>query len=92
MRRRVLEVLLHEAAPDVGALHELNEQLGAVRERTGQVAGPRHGARRVDGLAPFDRPVPPQLIEVFDGETLKSRKLIYLNKDTTTNLITLAAR
>jgi hypothetical protein len=30
--------------------------------------------------------------EVFDGETLKSRKLIYLNKDTTTNLITLAAK
>ena len=30
--------------------------------------------------------------EVFDGETLKSRKLIFLNKDTTTNLITLAAK
>jgi hypothetical protein len=31
-------------------------------------------------------------LEVFDAETLKSRKLIYLNKDTTTNLITLAAK
>jgi hypothetical protein len=30
--------------------------------------------------------------EVFDGNTLKSRKLIFLNKDTTTNLVTLAAR
>jgi hypothetical protein len=30
--------------------------------------------------------------EVFDGETLESRKLIFLNKDTTTNLVTLAAR
>ena len=30
--------------------------------------------------------------EVFDGETLKSRKLIFLNKDTTTNLVTLAAK
>ena len=30
--------------------------------------------------------------EVFDGETLQSRKLIFLNKDTTTNLVTLAAR
>jgi hypothetical protein len=29
-------------------------------------------------------------LEVFDAETLQSRKLIYLNKDTTTNLITLA--
>ncbi|MDQ1468616.1 MAG: hypothetical protein QOJ99_96 [Bryobacterales bacterium] len=31
-------------------------------------------------------------LEVFDAETLKSRKLIYLNKDTTTNLITLSAK
>ena len=31
-------------------------------------------------------------LEVFDADTLKSRKLIYLNKDTTTNLITLAAK
>jgi hypothetical protein len=31
-------------------------------------------------------------LEVFDSETLKSRKLLYLNKDTTTNLITLARR
>jgi hypothetical protein len=31
-------------------------------------------------------------LEVFDAETLKSRKLIFLNKDTTTNLITLAAK
>lgn len=31
-------------------------------------------------------------LEVFDSETLKSRKLIFLNKDTTTNLITLARR
>ena len=30
--------------------------------------------------------------EVFDGDTLRSRKLIFLNKDTTTNLITLAAK
>lgn len=30
--------------------------------------------------------------EVFDGDTLKSRKLIFLNKDTTTNLVTLAAK
>jgi DNA-binding beta-propeller fold protein YncE len=30
-------------------------------------------------------------LEVFDAETLKSRKLIFLNKDTTTNLVTLAA-
>jgi hypothetical protein len=30
--------------------------------------------------------------EVFDGETLQSRKLIFLNKDTTTNLVTLAAK
>ena len=29
--------------------------------------------------------------EVFDGDTLKSRKLIFLNKDTTTNLVTLRA-
>jgi hypothetical protein len=28
--------------------------------------------------------------EVFDGNTLQSRKLIFLNKDTTTNLVTLA--
>jgi hypothetical protein len=28
-------------------------------------------------------------LEVFDAETLESRKLIYLNKDTTTNLVTL---
>ena len=28
-------------------------------------------------------------VEVFDAETLESRKVIYLNKDTTTNLITL---
>ncbi len=31
-------------------------------------------------------------LEVWDAETLKSRKMIYLNKDTTTNLITLAAK
>jgi hypothetical protein len=31
-------------------------------------------------------------LEIFDAETLESRKLIYLNKDTTTNLITLAHR
>jgi hypothetical protein len=31
-------------------------------------------------------------LEVFDSETLKSRKLLYLNKDTTTNLITLASK
>lgn len=30
--------------------------------------------------------------EVFDSDTLRSRKLIFLNKDTTTNLVTLAAR
>ncbi len=30
-------------------------------------------------------------LEVWDAETLESRKLIYLNKDTTTNLITLPA-
>ena len=30
--------------------------------------------------------------EVFDGDPLQSRKLIFLNKDTTTNLVTLAAR
>jgi hypothetical protein len=30
--------------------------------------------------------------EVFDGDTLKSRKLIFLGKDTTTNLVTLAAK
>jgi hypothetical protein len=28
-------------------------------------------------------------LEIFDAETLESRKLIYLNKDTTTNLVTL---
>jgi hypothetical protein len=28
-------------------------------------------------------------LEIFDSETLESRKLIYLNKDTTTNLVTL---
>jgi hypothetical protein len=31
-------------------------------------------------------------LEVFDAETLKSRKLLFLNKDTTTNLITLAKK
>ena len=31
-------------------------------------------------------------LEVFDAETLKSRKLLYLNKDTTTNLVTLAMK
>jgi hypothetical protein len=31
-------------------------------------------------------------LEIFDAETLESRKLIYLNKDTTTNLITIARR
>jgi hypothetical protein len=31
-------------------------------------------------------------LEVFDAETLQSRKMIYMNKDTTTNLITLARR
>jgi hypothetical protein len=31
-------------------------------------------------------------LEIWDAETLQSRKLIYLNKDTTTNLITLASR
>jgi len=30
--------------------------------------------------------------EVFDGDTLQSRKVIFLNKDTTTNLVTLAAK
>jgi ssRNA-specific RNase YbeY (16S rRNA maturation enzyme) len=29
-------------------------------------------------------------IEYFDAKTLKSMKLLYLNKDTTTNVITLA--
>lgn len=29
--------------------------------------------------------------EVFDGDTLQSHKVIFLNKDTTTNLVTLAA-
>src|ERR1700693_5408460 len=31
-------------------------------------------------------------LEIFDAETLESRQVIYLNKDTTTNLITLASR
>lgn len=31
-------------------------------------------------------------LEVFDAETLKSRKLIFLNRDTTTNMVTLARR
>ncbi len=31
-------------------------------------------------------------LEIFDANTLESRKLIYLNKDTTTNLITIAKR
>jgi DNA-binding beta-propeller fold protein YncE len=31
-------------------------------------------------------------LEIFDTATLESKKLIYLNKDTTTNLITLARR
>jgi hypothetical protein len=31
-------------------------------------------------------------LEVFDAETLKSRKLLFLNKDTTTNLVTLAKK
>ena len=31
-------------------------------------------------------------LEIWDAETLESRKLIYLNRDTTTNLITLARR
>jgi hypothetical protein len=31
-------------------------------------------------------------LEIFDADTLDSRKVIYLNKDTTTNLITLASR
>jgi hypothetical protein len=31
-------------------------------------------------------------LEIFDAETLDSHKVIYLNKDTTTNLITLASR
>jgi hypothetical protein len=31
-------------------------------------------------------------LEIFDADTLESRKVIYLNKDTTTNLITLASR
>jgi hypothetical protein len=31
-------------------------------------------------------------LEIFDAETLESRKVVYLNKDTTTNLITLARR
>ncbi len=31
-------------------------------------------------------------LEIWDAETLTSKKLIYLNKDTTTNLITIASR
>jgi DNA-binding beta-propeller fold protein YncE len=31
-------------------------------------------------------------LEIFDAKTLESRKLIFLNKDTTTNLITIARR
>jgi hypothetical protein len=31
-------------------------------------------------------------LEIFDADTLESQKLIYLNKDTTTNLITIARR
>jgi len=31
-------------------------------------------------------------LEIFDAQTLKSRKLIFLNRDTTTNLITMASR
>ena len=31
-------------------------------------------------------------LEVFDAETLKSRKVLYLNKDTTTNLIVMAGK
>lgn len=31
-------------------------------------------------------------LEIFDADTLESKKLIYLNKDTTTNLITIAKR
>ena len=31
-------------------------------------------------------------LEIFDADTLDSHKVIYLNKDTTTNLITLASR
>jgi hypothetical protein len=31
-------------------------------------------------------------LEIFDAKTLKSLKLIYLNKDTTTNLVTIAQR
>ena len=31
-------------------------------------------------------------LEIFDSQTLESRKLIFLNKDTTTNLITIASR
>jgi DNA-binding beta-propeller fold protein YncE len=31
-------------------------------------------------------------LEIWDAETLESKKLIYLNKDTTTNLITIASR
>jgi DNA-binding beta-propeller fold protein YncE len=31
-------------------------------------------------------------LEIWDAETLTSKKLIYLNKDTTTNLVTIASR
>ncbi len=31
-------------------------------------------------------------LEIFDAATLQSKKVIYLNKDTTTNLVTLAAK
>ncbi len=31
-------------------------------------------------------------LEIFDADTLESRKLLYLNRDTTTNLITIAHR
>jgi DNA-binding beta-propeller fold protein YncE len=31
-------------------------------------------------------------LEIFDAKTLESKKVIYLNKDTTTNLITMASR
>ncbi len=31
-------------------------------------------------------------LEIFDADTLESQKLIYLNKDTTTNLVTIARR
>ena len=31
-------------------------------------------------------------LEVWDADTLESRKLLFLNKDTTTNLVTIARR